>query len=228
MSLIKRLGKKIIYTVPSSYVLMFHHVTSSPDIKCSGCILDTDKFYNIVETLSSFKSLEYVLHNHNQRNVAITFDDGLADLYTIAYPFLIDKNIPFTAFIITDFLDNPGYITTDQLKEMSKNPLVTIGSHGLSHKIFTEIDETQKLKELTESKKKLEEIIGKEVNIFAFSHGRYDKNSLKHVKRCYKYAMSVKGFPLNFITKNRVLIPRYNIDNTTFDRQIELLCRIGV
>ena len=223
MSIIKKIGKKAVCALPSSYVLMFHHVTSSPKIKCSGCMLDTDKFYEIVNMLASFKSLESVLHSPRKKNAAVTFDDGLADLYTIAYPFLTKMNIPFTAFIVTEFLDKPGYITTEQLIEMSRNPLVTIGSHGLSHEIFTNMDNTTKIKELSESKKKLEAIIHKDVSVFAYSHGRYDKDTLRYTRQNYKYAMSVNGFPLNFITNNKMLIPRLNIENITYDRQFEVL-----
>ena len=78
-------------------------------------------------------------------------------------------------------------------------------------------------KELSESKKKLEAIIHKDVSVFAYSHGRYDKDTLRYTRQNYKYAMSVKGFPLNFITNNKMLIPRINIENITYDRQFEVL-----
>lgn len=223
MSIIKNIGKKVVFSLPSSYVLMFHHVTSTPEIKCSGCMLDTDKFYNIVNLLSNFESLEIALKSPHKRKIVITFDDGLADLYTIAYPYLVSRNIPFTAFIITDFLDKPGYISTEQLIEMSKNPLVTIGSHGLSHEIFTKMDNTTKINELKDSKKKLEDVINKKVNVFAYSHGQYDTETLKYTAEYYTYAMSVKEFPLNFITNNKMLIPRINIDNMTYERQLNVI-----
>lgn len=226
MSIIKKIGKKVVYSLPSSYVLMFHHVTSTPEIKCSGCMLDTNKFYDIVNMLSGFKSLEDVIQSPHKKNAAITFDDGLADLYTIAYPFLISKNIPFTAFIITDYLDKPGYITTEQLTEMSKNSLVTIGSHGLSHEIFTKLNTEGKKRELSESKKILEHITGRNINVFAYSHGAYDNETLKYARESYKYAMSVKGFPLNFVTKNKMLIPRLNIENSTYKNRIKLFDKI--
>ena len=223
MSIIRKTCKKIVFSLKSSYVLMFHHVTDSPEIKRSNCLLQTSKFYDIIDSLSDFNRLEDVLNNIHKNNIAITFDDGLADLYTIAYPYLIKKNIPFTAFIVTDFLDKPGYITTKQLIEMSKNPLVTIGSHGVSHRIFTNLNSYEKEIELKESKRILEELIKKRINLFAYSHGIYDKETLKFAGKNYMYGMSVNSYPLNFITKKRMENPRFNIDNNTYMNMINIL-----
>lgn len=217
MQLLRNIIKKIIYTVPSSKVLMFHHVTEMPRLKKSGCLLATEKFYEEIEMFHLYASLEDVIKHPERKKIAITFDDGLEDLYTIAYPFLIERNIPFTAFIVTDYIDKPGYITKEQLVEMAKNPLVTIGSHGVSHKIFTEMRNSVKRYELIESKRILEQITGKEVEIFAFSHGQYDKETLT-LMDMYKYGMTVVERPLNIFTSyNKKSLPRYNIDNTTVD-----------
>ncbi len=222
MSAVKNIIRKIMYALPSSYVLMFHHVTSEPEIQCSGCVLDEDKFYEITDMISCFDSLENVLRQPSGRKAAITFDDGLADVYTVAYPYLIQKGIPFTIFPVTDFLDKPGYITTAQLAEMSKNPLVTVGSHGVSHEIFTKMSSAQKKDELVRSKALIEDKIGRTVNIFAYSHGQNDKETRRYAK-CYKYALATSGRPLNFITKQKMRIPRINIENKTYEAQKKLL-----
>lgn len=222
MSIVKKAARKIIYDLPASYVLMFHHVTDTPKIKCSGCLINTDKFYECIGMLSEFESLEKVLETPRNKKIAITFDDGLEDVYTIAYPYLTERKIPFTVFPVTDFLDKPGYITTDQLIEMSKNPFVTIGSHGISHEIFTNMDSEQKKKELEVSAQLIKDIIGMNVNVFAYSHGQYDRETLKYAK-CYKYAMSTIALPLNFLTGHKLYMPRLNMDNNTYDVQMQKL-----
>lgn len=215
--------------IPHSAVLMFHHVIEAPAVEKSCCKLSFAHFQEIVIRYKAyFVPLKDVLRGVRKK-AAITFDDGLADVYEKAYPFLKQENIPFTIFVITDFLDTPGYITTAQLKEMSKDPLVTIGSHGLSHDIFPTMKTEQKKKELVESKAVLESLTGREVDIFAYSHGQYDKETTKLAK-CYRYAMSVRGTFLNCLTAKKYAMPRLNIDeksyNAMLNRLDKQLCKI--
>lgn len=212
--------------IPSSAILMFHHVDDDPHIPKSGCLLAFENFKKVFDIPCDFDSLDNTLKNCSGRKIAITFDDGLEDLYTMAYPFLKSKGIPFTAFIITDLLGTPGYITEEQLKEMAKDPLVTVGSHGTSHEILKGMPVSKQKAELISSKKRLEDIIGKPVEIFAYSHGQYDPETLRLVTE-YRYACSVRSLPLNFLTaKKRYLLPRYNVDNSTFDEIISKLKKI--
>lgn len=204
---------------------MFHHVSNKPAVKQSNCLLDENKFYEVINSFKRWDTVYNVLKKPTKKRFAITFDDGLIDVYEIAYPFLKSKNIPFTIFVITDFLDTEGYITTEQLKELASDELVTIGSHGLSHEILPSLTKTEIINEFNNSKKILEDIIKKEVDIFAYSHGQYNKETIK-LSKSYRYVMSVINRPLNFITKNKNLIPRIRIDNEVFDMNINLLNRL--
>lgn len=215
----KKILKKIVYSLPSSKVVIFHHVTDIPLIQNSGCLLKTELFEKYIDSNHSYDTLDNVIQHSSRQKIAITFDDGLEDLYTIAYPFLRLRNIPFTAFIVTDFLDRPGYITKQQLIEMSNDPLVSIGSHGISHDIFPKMTREQKKHELIASKEILEELIGKKVNNFAYSHGQYDKETISLMKGLYNYGFEVRDRVVNFCTIiNKKKIPRYNIDNTTIEK----------
>ena len=42
------------------------------------------------------------------RSVAVTFDDGFANNYSVAFPILRRHSIPFTVFVATGLLDTPG------------------------------------------------------------------------------------------------------------------------
>ena len=218
MGLNTKLLKTLFKALPSSCVWMFHHVTDCPAEQKSGCVLSTEQFEKLFggKKAGDFASLYGVVRG-KRKKIAVTFDDGLADTYTIAYPFLKVKGIPFTVFVVTDFLDTPGYITTEQLKEMSKDPLVTIGSHGVSHKILNKMSAQEQLHELSSSKKTLEEILLTTVDLFAYSHGQYNKDTLILLKKCgYSYAVTTSAKPLNILTNKRFQIPRFNIDNKKF------------
>ena len=200
--------------MPSTAVLMFHHVTDTPKFTKSGCILSSENFYDVINYFNNYTSVKDSLRFSFKKRVALTFDDGLSDVFHIAYPFLKKKQIPFTVFVVTDFLDTDGYITTEELKTLAADPLVTIGSHGMSHKVFPQMTAEEKKKELIISKEKLEIVIGKEVDFFAYSHGQYDEETLSLV-RVYKYAFGVTAVPLLHIMKTvkRYTLPRYNISN---------------
>ena len=220
---LKKKLKFLFYKIPSSYILTFHHISAKPENKKSGCILDTDKFIKIIDSYNNYSSINEVVRHPFKRKVAISFDDGLEDVYTIAYPYLKSRNIPFTIFIVADFLDKEGYITKSQLLEMTQDPLVTVGSHGLTHNVLKSMELEKQREELLESQRALEKILQKPVVLFAYSHGQFDKTTLKEV-RIYKYAMAVNRLPINFITnKKKYQIPRLNVENSTFDNVLELL-----
>ncbi len=216
----------IVFRLPSSVVLLFHHVSDDPICKKSSCILDTQKFYDIINAFENYASLDETIKEPGKKKVAVTFDDGLQDTYDIAYPFLKSKNVPFTIYIIADFLDTEGYLTKEQLRELASDPLVTIGSHGLNHKVFTKMSTEEKKKEFALSKKIIEEIIGKEVTNFAYSHGAYDRETLTLAKG-YKYAMSVASRPINVVTKlSFYRLPRFNIVNEGYEDMLKRVKKI--
>ena len=217
---VKKIVKSMFYKVPASYVLMFHHIDDGNLIVKSGCVLDLCKFTDILDSGLSFVSVgEYLTFSHSTKNkCTITFDDGLKDVYRVAYPELKKRGIPFTIFVIVNFLDMEGYISTPDLLEMAQDPLVTIGSHGLTHEVLNGMSYERQNAELVDSKERLEQLIDKNVTLFAYSHGQYDKTTralLKHT-RCYDYAFGVCGYPTNFITKHwKYHLPRINMENNS-------------
>ena len=68
------------------------------------------------------------------RSVAITFDDGFANNYSVAYPILQRYGIPFTIFVSTGLLDCPGTLLwTERVKRsiyLCDQPSVTVGLLG--------------------------------------------------------------------------------------------------
>lgn len=224
---VKKFLKALLRWIPSSHILMFHHVTAQPKTRKSGCLLELEAFQTMVSCLEHrVSSLEEVM-NKRRGNVALTFDDGLEDIYTIAYPFLTKRKLPFAVFIVTDFLDTPGYISTSQLIEMSENPLVTIGSHGTSHKVLPSLSLEEKKNELVQSRRILEDITGRKIEFFAYSHGQFDAETLALVKENYKLAFSVRALPLNFITYNKQLVPRVNVETFNYNEVLARLKKKG-
>lgn len=215
--------KKTMWNFPSSIVLMFHHITKKPKFKKSQCTLDSKSFNIVVNRFENFVSCERLISskiNTFKNRVAITFDDGLEDVYAIAYPMLKNKDIPFTIFIVTEFLDTEGYITTEQLIEMSNDPLVTVGAHGVSHEMLLKLSSEQRWEEISGSKKRLEKLINREIRLFAYSHGQYDNECIEMVKEAgYRGAFGARGLPFNFYSKKwKYYLPRYNVVEEEMER----------
>lgn len=63
--------------------------------------------------LQHFKPLsidDYCNDNYNKSDnyFVLSFDDGLREMYEVVKPILLEKNIPATFFLNTDFIDNKG------------------------------------------------------------------------------------------------------------------------
>lgn len=56
----------------------------------------------------------------------ITIDDGYRDCYDIAFPLLRERNIPATAFVVTDFVDQATWLWTDKVRYLTAS---AAGSH---------------------------------------------------------------------------------------------------
>lgn len=219
MKEIKRIVKRIAYSqLPSSTALMFHHIDDGRIIPRSGCKLEIDRFMGILDSGIPFISLdEYLEFGYKKSNpCTITFDDGLEDVYRVAYPELKEREIPFSIFIVTDFVNHEGYLNIEEIRQLANDPLVTICSHGLTHEVLRGMDTAQQRKELLHSKEKLCEWTGREVRYFAYSHGLYDEKTLTILQEenFYDYAFSAGGGVTNVITnKNRYTLPRMNCED---------------
>ena len=83
-----------------------------------------------------------------------------------------------TIFLITDFVGRPGYLTWEQVKEMSDNGM-EFGSHTLSHRPLDSFDRNGMRHELVESKKAVEWRLGKPCLFIAFPEGKFKIKTAK-------------------------------------------------
>lgn len=109
--------------------------------------------------------------------VAITFDDGCETDLLIAAPILHELGFDATFYITTGFLGNPGYLTATQVRELSSLGF-QIGCHSMTHAYLSDLDEAALCREIVDSKKQLEQLIGKPVEHFSCPGGRYDRRAI--------------------------------------------------
>lgn len=124
---------------------------------------------------------------------ALTFDDVPQNFYTVAYPLLRRYGVPFTIFINRECMDSEGYLTSGQVKEISRCPLCTIGSHGCSHDFYRRLSHDGRENDLRQSRDALRSIAGRDVELFAFPYGSVfacGLTDISLVSSFYRYGFS--------------------------------------
>lgn len=167
----------------SAMVMMFHDLTTEATNFAKYRINVNEFEEKLVENIQTkipSSIADYRENSHDDKDrIYITLDDGHKAVYDLAYPVLKKHNVPFTLFITINYLDTPRYITTAELLEMAADPLCTIGAHTYSHPSCRRIENSAE--EIQGSKQRLEEILGREVEYFAFPYGGGDNVSMKNI-----------------------------------------------
>lgn len=80
-------------------------------------------------------------------SVLFTFDDGKESLLTKVKPIFDERNVKFTGYITTDWIDTAGYLTSSQLISLH-NDGFDIQGHTKSHTNLTTLTESEVYAEL--------------------------------------------------------------------------------
>lgn len=152
-----------------------------------------------------------------ERPVGITFDDGLADFLDGAVPVLRKYGFTATLFVATGFVGETSRWLAD-LGEQDR-PMLTwgqlaalggieIGSHGHTHPQMDIVSPSQAQDEIIQSKKLLEQHLGRTVDAFAFPHGYHTKRLLKVVKNAGYLSASIVDHRMANVEDDAFTIPR--------------------
>lgn len=156
--------------------------------------------------------------------VLLTFDDGLANNLDNVLPVVDEHAAPAIFFVTTQHVERPrdwlpairaralkhwkrledvpdeiaaefyDGMSRDGLRLCARNPLVTIGSHTVSHPFLTRCDKARLQFELHSSKRLLRELTGQEVDLFAYPTGNYDRRVAEAVNSAgYRAAFAVNS-----------------------------------
>jgi peptidoglycan/xylan/chitin deacetylase (PgdA/CDA1 family) len=117
------------------------------------------------------------------RAALVTFDDGYRNNLTAALPVMQRLGVPGVVFVPThyiggtntwDYLKGPEphepICTWEELRELERGG-VRVESHSASHPFFSNLTEDEQLTELRESKRTLEEEMGRSVELIAYPYG---------------------------------------------------------
>ncbi|MFO7573144.1 MAG: polysaccharide deacetylase family protein [Gaiellaceae bacterium] len=164
------------------------------------------------------------------RAVLITFDDGYLDNLENAVPILRRYGYPAVVFVPIGYLDDGRPLphedalrllgvrndTVDwaQLADLEAGG-IRVESHGIAHRPLSELEPDEAVREITLSKLRLEERLGREVEAFSFVKGSLADYRPEHASLVqqagYKLAFtSVSG--ANGPSTDRFRLRRYNVE----------------
>lgn len=204
-------------------VLMLHWVGDEiQDKETEPFRISTKQFNSLVQWLKKKNIIRLENWKNEEYFYALTIDDVPENFYLNAYPMLKNMGIPFTLFVNVSLLDKEGFISKEQLLEMSQCEFCTIGSHGVNHGEFTLLNKKQALQDLQDSKHILEQIIGKPVELYAYPYGSYYACGYrnKHLARdVYKYAFGTVACPITVPPLlKKYFLPRIIVDVKFFNK----------
>ncbi len=160
-----------------------------------------------------YKKFEEIIKIDIDKNyLLLTIDDAFESFYLNAWPILKNKKIPFILFVSTREVGKHGYMTWDQIREINKSNLGTIGNHSHSHEYLVDWEDNKIKSDLETSIKIFKKELGYSPKIFSYPFGEYS-NSLKKIVSDlnFKFAFGQHSGVID-ITKDFLELPRFPIN----------------
>jgi peptidoglycan/xylan/chitin deacetylase (PgdA/CDA1 family) len=200
-------------------VLSYHNVQENPK-KPSEYFISTAAFEKQIKHLKS-KGYESVLPDdiyHHFKNggclpdkpIMFSFDDTRKEHYHIVAPILEKYGYKGAFFIMTIAIGKKNYMTSKEIKNLS-DPGHCIGHHTLDHQNLKKLPLKDWETQIDKPKKRLEKIVGKEVQYLAYPFGLCNDFAVQELKkRNFKGAFQLSGKqhkndPL--LTIRRIIVP---------------------
>jgi len=218
-------------------VLMYHKINDEPENSVTVPVtLFDEQMAQLGELGYTPVSLDEVLAYYRDgvalspRAVLITFDDGYRDNLENAVPVLAKHGYPAVLFVPIGYLDGSRPLPHDehlashgvlnrtlQWSDLAalESAGVRVESHGIGHRPLADLEVDEAAREITLSKLRLEEALGRPVQAFA-----YVKGSEAHYRLVHLSLLRQAGYELAFTSisgangpsTDPLQLHRYNVE----------------
>jgi len=206
-----------VYAKPEVPVLCYHRITDgkkgdytvSPATFTSHMKILADSGYHSV---SPEQLYDYLVYNKAlpEKPFMITFDDSRVEHSLIAAPVMEKQGFRGVFFIMTITYNKKNYMTKEQIAQLAKAGH-TVGLHSWDHTMVTKYKlAADWQKEVAEPKEKLEKIVDRAVEYWAYPNGVYDHKGAEELGKYFKLSFTLYSkrdsiVPLQ--TVRRMIIP---------------------
>jgi len=197
--------------------LMYHRFEEnkypSTNIKKEIFIEQLNEINNLGIKFINYKKFSEVIKNNIDKNyILLTIDDAFESFYKNGWPILKEKKIPFILFVSTREIGKHGYMTWEQIKEVEKSNLGTIGNHSHSHEYMVDWEDDKIKSDLNNSIKIFKKELGYSPSVFSYPFGEYSNNFKKIVLDFnFDFAFGQHSGVID-PTKNFLELPRFPIN----------------
>lgn len=170
---------KYLFNNKNSKVVYYHDIHSEYKYTYMSTPLDLFK-----EHVKLIKERGYSITNdisQKKNEIEICFDDGFMGIYENK-EFLIKNKVEVKLFIITDFINTPNYLSSNQILELNATGLFKFGCHTHTHVNLGSLNAIAIEKELTTNKQILESLLNEKIFDFCFPRGSFSDLSIKIAK----------------------------------------------
>lgn len=217
---------------PQVPILCYHHIIDAPKATREYDVT-SDQFRAQMKILadSGYHTIlpeqlyDYLAYGKSlpSKPVMLTFDDTDVEQFTVAKPAMDQYGFKGVYFIMTISIGRPRYMSKEQIKQLSDEGHA-VESHTWRHdrvdKYLTTPHMDRDMKkmvnndwdlQLVDTRKKLEDIIGKEIHYFAYPYGIWTKAGIPELRsRGFKLAfqLSTPRDPEEpLYTVRRIIVP---------------------
>jgi peptidoglycan/xylan/chitin deacetylase (PgdA/CDA1 family) len=194
------------------YILMYHAVDEATDLQADPyqiCVspdrLDRQFRWLARRGLRGVSVRELLAAQDRRGLVGLTFDDGYADFHTKAIPVLFRHGFTASVYVVVNRIGarndwEEGGPVRPLMDEAQVRACVAagmeVGSHGLNHLHLTGAEPAVLAAEITESRRRLSELLGSPVEGYCYAYGDLDTPAVAAVREAgYNYGAAIWHSP---------------------------------
>jgi peptidoglycan/xylan/chitin deacetylase (PgdA/CDA1 family) len=214
--------------------LMYHELALAGRNLCQSdpgyvrYILPIEAFRSQMEWLkqAGYRALSVgeALHYPAGKSVCITFDDGCETDLIAAAPVLREFGFHASFYVTAGFLDTPGYLSTDQLRQLDAEGF-EIGCHSMTHPYLPDLTDAELRHEIGDAKLRIEQALGHSIDHFSCPGGRYDSRTMMAASSAKFRTVANSNFHANSEKTKRFHLGRVAILRDVSLEEFGLLCR---
>lgn len=170
--------------------LLFHSIIEPLTMEDAAYLIAPRRFHRLMRWFrtmgySTLTTADWLTDAIPAKRILLTFDDGCDDLYTELLPVVVEHHYTPVVFVVADLIGGTNLwdqakglrarklLTLEQIREMRRYG-VEFGSHSATHPLLTQLSDIQLRREVSDSRQKLEDLLGVEVACFAYPYGDVD------------------------------------------------------